>query len=161
MYFACDSKKLSLALFDDVIMTFNTMANVSSAHVLHTAEQWLTASNQNKPKLLSKEAGTTDVKHAIGFLTQSLYHQHSLEQNKRSLLDLLVTFYVNVRPRAVLRSTDPRDKICGFLGIASDAEQLEIVHDYSNSIAGVTLKQQQKSCHLASWNFSSISIHKS
>ena len=130
VYFACGSKKLSLALFDNVIMTFNTIDNISSAHVLHTTEQWLTASKQDKPKRLSEKAGTTDVKHAIDFLRQWFFHQHSLEQKKRSLLDLLVTFYVNVRPRAILRSTDPRDRMYGLLGIASDAEQLKIAPDY-------------------------------
>lgn len=134
---ACGSKKLGLALFDKVSMTFDTVDNVSSAHFLHTAEQWLTASDQDKPKRLSEKAGTRDVKHAIDFLRLRLYHQRSLEEKKRSLLDLVVTFYVNVRPRAILRSTDPRDKIYGLLAIASDAEQLKIVPDYLKSIEEV------------------------
>ena len=132
--FACGSKRLSLALFDNMIMTLNVIENISTSHVLHIEGQWLGASNQNKPKSLSEKADMTYVKHAIDFLRQRLFHQHSLDQKKRSLLDLLVTFYVNLRPRAILRSTDPRDKIYGLLGIASDAEQLKIAPDYSKSI---------------------------
>ena len=134
VFFACGSKKMSLALFDKNIMSLDTIDNISSAHFLHTAEQRFTASNQDKSKCLSEKAGTTGVKHAINFLKQRLYHQHSLDEKKQSLLDLLVIFYVNVRPRAILRSTDPRDKIYGLLGIASDAEQLKIVPDYTKSI---------------------------
>ena len=137
VFFACGSKKMSLTLFDKVIMTLDTIDNVSSAHFLHTAEQWLTAATPDKSKRVSEKPGTRDVKHAIDFLRQRLYHQHSLEEKKRSLLDHLVTFYVNVRPRAILNSTDPRDKMYGLLGIASDAEQLEIVPDYTESIREV------------------------
>ena len=76
----------------------------------------------------------TDVNHATAFLRQRSFYQHNLDQKKRSLLDLLATFYVNVQPRAILRSTDPRDKIYGLLGLASDAKQLKIAPDYSKSI---------------------------
>ena len=124
---------MSLAPFDNVIMTLDIINNLSFAHVLQTTEQCFTASNQDKPNLFSEKAGKRDVKHATNFLRQRLYHQHSLEE-KRSLLDLLVTFYVNVRRRDILRSTDPRDKIYGLLGIASDAEQLKIVPGYTKSI---------------------------
>ena len=136
VFFACGSKKMSLALFDNVIMTLDVINNLSSVHVHQATAQWFTASNQDQLKLFSEKAGTRDVKHATDFLRQRLYHQHGLEE-KRSLLDLLVTVYVNVRPRAILRSTDPRDKIYCFLGIASDAEQLKIVPDYTKSITEV------------------------
>ena len=133
VYFACRSKKLSLAIFDNVIMILKTIDNLLSAHLLHSAELLARAPNQGK----TIYTGTMDVKHAIDFLRQRLYHQHSFEKKKRSLLDLLVKFYVKVQPRAILRSTDPRDKIYGLLGIASDAEQLKIVPDYSKGIKEV------------------------
>lgn len=51
---------MSLALFDNVIMALDIINNLSSAHVLHTAEQWFTASNQDKPKLfIEKQARGT------------------------------------------------------------------------------------------------------
>ena len=138
VYFACGKKNLRLAIFDNTIMSFKTFFNIWSAHVLYTPEQWFTTSNKDKSKRLSKTEGATEVEHAMNFLKQRLYHQHSLEHKKnRSLLDLLVTFYVNVRPRSQLRSTDPRDKIYSLLGIASDAEQLKIVPDYSKSVEEV------------------------
>ena len=138
VYIACGNKKLRLATFDNTIMSFKTFLNIRSAHILHTPEQWFTTSNKNKSKQLGMIDGATEVEHAMDFLKQRLYHQHSFEQKKnRSLLDLLVTFYVNVRPRSLLRCTDPRDKIYSLLGIASDAEQLEIVPDYSKSVEEV------------------------
>ena len=138
VYFACGNKNLRLAIFDNTIMSFKTFLNIWSAHVLYTPEQWFTTSNKDKSKRLSKTEGATEVEHAMNFLKQRLYHQHSLEHKKnRSLLDLLVTFYVNVRPRSQLRSTNPRDKIYSLLGIASDAEQLKIVPDYSKSVEEV------------------------
>ena len=36
-----------------------------------------------------------------------------------------------------MRSTDPRDRTYGLLGIGSDAEQLKIAPDYSKSITEV------------------------
>ena len=138
VYFACGNKKLRLAIFDNTIMSFKTFFNIWSAHVLYTPEQWLTTSNKDKSRRLSKTEGSPEVEHAMNFLKQRLYHQHSLEEQKnRSLLDLLVTFYVNVPPRSQLRSTDPRDKIYSLLGIASDAEKLKIVPDYSKSVEEV------------------------
>ena len=138
LYFACGSKKLRLAIFDNTIMSLKTFFKIWSAHVLYNPEQWITTSNKDKSKRLSKTEGAPEVEHAMNFLKQRLYHQHSLEKKKnRSLLDLLVTFYVNVRPRSQLRSTDPRDKIYSLLGIASNAEQLKIVPNYSKSVEEV------------------------
>ncbi len=137
VYFACGSKKLELTIFGNIIMSLNTLINLSSAHVLYTAEQWLTKFEQDVPKRLSKSEAASEVEHAINFLRQRLHHQHSLEEKNRSLLDLLVTFHVNVSPRTQLRCTDPRDKIYGLLGIALDAEQLNIVPDYSKSVEKV------------------------
>ena len=138
LYFACGSKKLRLSIFDNTIVSFKTFLNLRLAHTLYTPEKRLTTSNKHKSKQFSEAQGTTDVEHAIKFLKQRLYHQHSLEQKKnRSLLDLLVTFYVNVRPRSRLRSTDPRDNIYSLLGVASDTEQLKIVPNYSKSVEEV------------------------
>ena len=143
--FACGSKKLRLAIFHNTIMSLNTLRDVSSDHVLDTAEQWLTTSKKDVPKRISKDEGTWQVEHAIRFLGQRLYHQHSSEQKKHlSLLDLLVIFYVNVQPRTQLRSTDPRDKIYGLLGIASDAEQPKIVPNYSKSVEEVCTEAAAK-----------------
>ena len=138
VFFACGNKKLRLAIFDNTIMSLKTFLNIWSAHILYTPEQWLTTSNKDKSRRLSKTEGATEVEHAMNSLKQRLYHQHSLEQKKnRSLLDLLVTFYVNVRPRSQLRSTDPQDKTYSLLGIASDAEQLKFVPNYSKSVEEV------------------------
>ena len=132
--FACGNKRLSLALFDEGIMSLNVVENFSNSYALHTEGQELSFSNHNAQKKSRKKADMTDVNHAIAFLRQRSFYQHNLDQKKRSLLDLLVTFCVNVQPRAILRSTDPRDKIYGLLGLASNAEQLKIAPDYSKSI---------------------------
>ena len=138
VYFACGDKKLRLAIFDNTIMSLKTFFNVRSAHILYTPEQWITTSKEEKSKKSSETDSSTEMEHAMNFLKQRLYLQHSLEEKKnRSLLDLLVTFYVNVRPRSQLRSTDPRDRIYSLLGIASDAEQLKIVPNYSKSVEEV------------------------
>ena len=138
VYFACGDKKLRLAVFDNTIMSLKTFFNIRSAHVLYTPEQWITTSKEEKSKKPSKTDSSTEMEHAMNFLKQRLYFQHSLQEKKnRSLLDLLVTFYVNVTPRSQLRSTDPRDKIYSLLGIALDAEQLKIVPDYSKSVEEV------------------------
>ena len=138
VYLACGDKKLRLAIFDNTIMLLKTFFNFRSAHTLYTPEQWITTSIEDKSKKVGKTESSTAVEHAMNFLKQRLYHQHSLEEKEdRSLLDLLILFYVKVKPRSELRSTDPRDKIYSLLGIASDAEQLKIVPDYSKSVEGV------------------------
>lgn len=138
VHFACGKKKLRLAIFDNMITSLKTFLNIRSAHSLYTPEQWFTTSDKDKSKRLSGTEGATEVEYAMNFLNQRLYHQHRLEQKKnRSLLDLLVRFYVDGRWRNRLCSTDPRDKIFSLLGIASDAEKLKIVPDYSKSVEEV------------------------
>lgn len=132
VWFACGSKKLKVAVFDHAIMVLNLFLNVSVAHDVYTAEQRISTSKRDLPKRLDKKDDAMEVEHAINFLKQRLYHQDSLEEKKnRSLLDLLITFYINVQPRTRLRSTDPKDKLYGLLSIASDMEQLNIIPDYS------------------------------
>jgi hypothetical protein len=82
VWFACGSKKLRLAAFDNIVMWLNLFHNVSVAHVIDTAEQRIGTSKRDSPEHIDERGGAMEMGHAINFLRQRLYYQHSLEEKK-------------------------------------------------------------------------------
>lgn len=70
----------------------------------------------------------------VGAMFAERHHYWGLFGTKvRKLVDLLLDCY-SIRRDRRFQTTDPKDKIYGLLGLASDVEQLDILPDYTKSV---------------------------
>lgn len=130
---ACGNKRTSLEAFEVVVVLLIHIFTSSTQYFVSTTN-WSELSNSG---IMKKLGPTPTAAPALQMLKERRWHQQPHTNGNRKLGNMLR--FANMLDAADmrLRATNPRDKVYALLGLAVDADELDIIPDYGQSVEDI------------------------